>query len=243
MYEAYLAGLRGEAAAMPKEINEALATTHKETEDERLRYIAKKTSGKQFLYEELGLKSPSQMTRSQKTELQAVLMASKEFFKTQSWEAVDYGVRINDSGSSMGLERYWVLVQKDGDLDQIIEFKKMARPAAEFYQEQLDTNERIEEIKAVYGQNLSSRFQVMSAGDATFWMRPRRSNVVDLDKAPFDSDSFQSQWGLYLCNWLGQKQRRMEVGRDLLKQIQKSDDIKGKLEDLSRAYVDEVTSY
>jgi hypothetical protein len=243
MYEAYLAGLGGQVADVPDEVARALTTTHKTTEDDRLRYLAKKTQGHRFLYDKLELKSSAQMTRAQKTELRAALKASKEFFKMQNWEAVDYGVRINDSGSSMGLERYWVLVQKDGQLDQIIEFKKMAKPATEFYQEQLNTSDRTDEIRAVYGENLSLQFQLINAGDLSFWMRPRHSNLVDLDRDPFDKDSFQHQWGLYLCNWLGQKQRLMEVGRDLLKRIQKNDDIKSKLEDLSRAYIDEVTSY
>ncbi|MBX2995695.1 MAG: DUF2252 family protein [Bdellovibrionaceae bacterium] len=243
MFEAYVEGLQGKAHEIPEDVQEALATTKTEMKEARLKYIEKNTTNGKFNHERLESKPVSKMTAAQKSELQAVLAQSAGIFQSKGWKAVDYALRVNDSGSSMGLERYWVLVEVNGKLDQVIEFKKMTKPAVEFYQDQLDAAGRIDEIRMVYGEKMSSDFQVVSAAGQDFWMRPRRANAVDLDKSPFDLWAFQKEWGLYLCNWMGQKQRRLENGRELLKLIQKNEAMKDELEALSRAYIAEVETY
>lgn len=243
MFEAYVDGLKGKAHAVPEDVVDALKTTRTESKEARRAYIEKNTVNGKFDHERLESKPVSRMTAAQKAELQAVLAASASIFQSKGWKAVDYALRVNDSGSSMGLERYWILVQVGGQLDQIVEFKKMTKPAVEYYQDQLEAAGRIDEIRRVYGEKMSSDFQVVSAAGEDFWMRPRRANVIDLDKSPFELWAFQKEWGLYLCNWLGQKQRRLENGRELLKLIQKNEQMKDELEALSRAYLAEIDSY
>lgn len=243
MFDNYIAGINGKKLAMPQKIAQILNSKGEQNTSNRLqKFFNNKVANQKFAYDELNLTSVSNMTKVQKKELEEVKKKIGTYLTSQNLKIVDQALRVNDSGSSMGLPRYWFLIAKDSKLVQVLELKQMATAAVSFYSKQNLTPRRISDVLAAYGVSLSDDYRVVQTDENSYWMRPRRVQAIDLDIAPFDDLEFQQRWGLYLCYWLGLKQSKLKNGEKLRQAIANEGDLKSKIEEISRAYLDDVLS-
>lgn len=243
MFDNYVAGINGKNIAMPQEIAKILNMKNDQNTSKRLqKFFDNKVVNHKFAYEALSLTAASDMTKAQKEELEKIKKKLGTYLSSQNLKIIDQALRVNDSGSSMGLPRYWFLIAKDSKLVQVLELKQMAKAAVSFYSKQNATPRRISDVLTAYGVSLTDDYRVVQTDENSYWMRPRRAQAIDLDIAPFDEPEFQQRWGLYLCYWLGAKQAKLKNGQKLRQAIANEGDLKSKIEEISRAYLDDVLS-
>lgn len=241
IFDAYVDGLRGSKIAEPDAMADARAESQRDIEAGHAKYIDKHTTSKGMLdLKELDLTGQDDFSASQKKALAAL---SKIALKNTGFaEVVDAGFKVNDSGSSLGMDRYWLLLGKNGEGKLLLEFKELGRSAVSYYQRQAGTEARVKEVLDVYSDDglNDEKFGVVTAAGKEFWMRPRHYQALDLDDEDLSSKD-QKEFAEYTANWIGLSQRSQADGKKLLKLIEKDrKTAKEALEEMVRAYLEEI---
>ncbi|MGZ3693850.1 MAG: DUF2252 family protein [Bdellovibrionota bacterium] len=241
IFDAYLDGLKGKPASEPKALASARGDSQKDIDAAHLKYIRKHTkkSGKLDL-EDLELTGQDEMSPAQKKTLAEL---SKVALKKSGLSAViDAGYKVNDSGSSKDMDRYWILLGDRGEGTLLMEFKELSRSAVSYYERQDNTASRVNAVLDVYSEDGldADKFGVVSSGNQDFWMRPRHYQSLDVDEKEF-SEKEMRDFAEYMANWMGLAQRSQASGAKLLKLIEKDPrEAKEALEKMVRAYLEEL---
>lgn len=241
VFNAYVAGLRGEKTEEPTALANARAESAKEIEEAHEKYIRKHTKRDGSLNtEELELTGRDDFTAGQKKTLAGLSRIALK--RTDLKELVDAGHRVNDSGSSADMDRFWLLLGKKGEGSLLLEFKELGRPAVSYYQRQASTETRVNEVLEAYSEDGldDEKFCVVSANGKDFWMRPRHYQALDLDDEELSARD-QKEFAIYTANWMGRAHRAQDEGKTLLKLISADERAaKEALEQMVRAYIAEM---
>lgn len=241
VFDAYVDGLAGEDAAEPSALAEARESSQKDIDAKHQKYIAKHSASDGKLdYADLEITRKDSMSAAQKRAFEALSTIALK--KTGYSEVLDGGYKVNDSGSSANMDRYWILLS-DGRKDKLlVELKELGKPAVGYYQRQSATESRVRDVVDAYSESGLDKdlFGVVSVGSEEFWMRPRKYQALDLDDEELSAKD-QKEFAIYMANWMGQAQRSQSDGKALLKLIEKDRKAaKTALESMVRAYLEEI---
>lgn len=219
LFKAYLEGLKGRDVEESSLLEEARAETAATIEGLHTRYVNKYVSGDQFDYGGLGLIPVSRMSRGQKEELEAI---TGVVLKKSGYEKVwDRGFRMNDSGSSAGLGRFWFLLGSNAKPTRILEAKELDRPALDYYEPQGPAPARVAAVVKAYSEDGfdPTLFGVISGAGKNYWLRPRKYQALDLDDkhSPAEKRAFAD----VVAQWIGARQRAQAGGAELLRMLEK----------------------
>lgn len=240
-FDAYVAGLRGEKVDEPAALAEARKSSQKDIEEAHLKYIRKHTKNGKLDLDDLKLTGLAELTAKQKKTADALSRIALK--RTGLEEVLDVGFKVNDSGSSADMERYWLLLGDGREAKLLLEFKELPESAVAYYQSQNGTASRVAKVVNAYSQSGldEDKFGVVSANGVDFWMRPRHYQALDLDDEEL-SGKDQKEFAQYLANWMGRCQRDQAGGKKLLKLIEEDEKAaKNALEEMVRAYLEVIT--
>jgi hypothetical protein len=240
VFEVYAKGLRGGRSEIPDLMSEAREEGIHDIQKKHRKYIRKHLKDGSLDLKELGLTAPSELNRGQKADWDYLSKIALQ--RTGEKEVLGGGYIVNDSGSSAGMSRYWILLGEENDPRLLIEFKELSRPAISYYQDQPSQEARVEKVVAAYtkGGFDESHFGTVKANGKYFWMRPRHYQALDLDEDKA-SESDRKDFSLYLANWMGLMQSKQREGAALSRLIEKDPrSAKEALEKMVRAYQKEM---
>lgn len=240
IFDAYLSGLRGEAAEASLLFAAARDTSAADIEAAHRKYLEKNVEGGKFRYQSLRMTALAELSKEQRRE---VARLEPEMLKKSGLAKVyDVGYRVNDSGSSAGMARYWFLLGSASEPTRILEAKELSpRSAADYYQPQAADGPRVREVVEAYTSNglNESLFGVVKA-DANYWVRPRKYQALKLDDEDLSDDEIR-EFAFQVAHWMGSMHARQRSGDALLKKIdQDPKAAKDALESLVRAYLKEI---
>jgi hypothetical protein len=193
--EAYAKGLAGQSLKEPKEIKDLLKADASFYTQQLQKYTGKKLQEA----EEFDIKS-----------LTSAQMTTMEFFtrheSLSSLRKPELIFRVNDTGSSLGMERYGFVGRDNKNKVKVIEFKQLKCSGSGAPKRQ-DLNDSYNAVQSFYRQHFPSDY--MSAQKIVFYnsnfylVREKVNNPlkkVDIDKLP---DSDQQDYANFYANYLG----------------------------------------
>lgn len=189
VFNEYVSGLRGQPVDRSEVFEEAQEESLADIEKAHLKYLRKNTIEGKFRYEDLRMTRIPDLLRAKREEADALGRVVLEM--TGLRKIYDVGYRVNDSGSSAGLSRYWYLLGSDTEPTRIVEAKELAdRPALDYYQSQSGDEARVREVVNAYSsEGLDPKlFGVVRANKANYWVRPRKFQYLKLDDEDLDDD-------------------------------------------------------
>ncbi|WP_413943797.1 hypothetical protein [Bdellovibrio sp. HCB-162] len=223
LYNAYLDGLSGQTMAKPDYLTSVESKSADKFSQRQEKYLDKISQNKKFS----GNAPVSSLTTAPK-EIQDLYKRSLETFKNliQDHSILDVGYRIKDSGGSMGLPRFWFLLEKKGQR-HVWEFKLETDPASSLFAVQPDALDRFTEVSKVYrpSEKAAGPYGFIQSGNDVFLVRERFDVYFDLDpaKAVSKKDIQDGQeMSLYLANQMGLRHGAQQDGTKLLKSLEKS---------------------
>jgi hypothetical protein len=241
VFDAYVDGLGGSEADEPSALKEARGESQKDIEAKHQKYIAKhSTKDGKLDYADLELTGLDSLSASQKSEFAALSKIALR--KTGYSEVIDGGYKVNDSGSSANMDRYWLLLSDGRNEKLLVEFKELGKSAVAYYQRQSSTENRVNNLVEAYSDSgLDPKlFGVASTSSKDYWLRPRHYQALDLDDEKVSAKD-QKEFAFYMANWMGQAQRAQTDGKALLKLIEKDRKAaKNALEEMVRAYLEVI---
>jgi len=240
VFEAYLAGLSGYAPEHSAIFDAARAVKRAGIESAHRRYLEKNTLAGKFRYAELRMTPVKQLSDAQRKEVGRLEKILTE--KSGLPKVYDVGYRVNDSGSSAGMARYWFLLGSEEAPSRILEAKELApRSAVDYYEPQAADSERVGEVVDAYSRKGldETLFGVVKA-DAYYWVRPRKYQALKLDDEDL-TDAELREFAFQVANWMGAMQARQAGGQALLKKLEEDPRAAKKaMESLVRAYLKEI---
>lgn len=240
IFGAYVKGLQGEETDVPSALKDARKQSAKDIKEKHAKYIKKHTKDGKLDLEDLELTGKDDFKAEQKRTLTALSREALE--RTGEKEVLDAGYKVNDSGSSADMDRYWLLLGEGGDARLLLEFKELSKPAVGYYQRQANNETRVKEVLEHYSEEgLDEKlFGVVTVGSKAYWMRPRKYQALDLDDEELTAKD-QKEFVKYMANWMGLSQREQSSGKSLLKLIEDDEKTAKKaLEEMVRAYLKEM---
>ncbi|RZA09834.1 MAG: DUF2252 domain-containing protein [Proteobacteria bacterium] len=240
IFDAYLSGLKQEEAPGSALLSEAEEKSAKDIEASHLRYVGKNTFEGKFLYAQLRMAPRADLSLRHQREIEKLEpLLLKQTGLSKVW---DIGFRVNDSGSSAGMARYWFLLGNAGAPTRILEAKELApRAAVDYYAPQAEDSARVAEVLKAYSDKGfdDSLFGVVKAG-SNYWVRPRKYQALKVDDEDL-KDSELREFALGVAHWMGAMQARQAGGAKLLGQIEEDPKAAKKaMEELVRAYLKEI---
>lgn len=240
IWKAYLKGLRQESLDdVPGFIEKVMDKTRDEWLSEQEDFIAHKTKNGKLDKEELGLKPLSQLNK--KDLAKAKLLIAKVASVLPGAVVLDSAFKVKEDGGSRGLLRVWVLTEQNGKLG-IHEFKEMAMPATNYFEDQKDQLARLEEVtKTFWGVADPAEYKVVSIDGGSFWLRPRYKYELKFNADKIDSDKkFEKyeKWNEFIAYLLGRLHGKQPAARELRQTLQEKDleMVMEKIKDFSKAY-------
>lgn len=185
--KAYAEGLRGEAYPAPRVLAKMEGKRSKYFEGKHLKMLRELTvKMKQLKFP--GLKD-IQVIPATLPEIQNLFSEVKDDFLedlsaefVSDIEALDFAYRTRDIGGSKFLPRFWVLVRGPFVNDyEIFEYKQLARPSTDEFQDQGDSIARVEAaIKLFSNKKVDVRFSPLKTAPMDFWRKPVEPDYLDL---------------------------------------------------------------
>nr|WP_295902055.1 DUF2252 family protein [uncultured Bdellovibrio sp.] len=241
LYNAYLDGLSGQTMSKPDYLTSVESKSADKFTERQEKYLDKITQNKKFS----GNAPVSSLSTAPK-EVQDLYQRSLETFNNlmQDYSILDVGYRIKDSGGSMGLPRFWFLLEKKGQR-HVWEFKLETDPASSLFAAQPEALERFNEVNKIYrpSEKVAGPYGFLQSGNDVFLVRERFNVYFDLDpaKAASKKDIQDGQeMSLYLANQMGLKHGAQQDGAKLLKHLEKSNSYENFL-GLAKDYVNLIS--
>jgi hypothetical protein len=193
--EAYTKGLNGQSIKEPKEIKDLLKAGASYYSQQLQKYTAKKLEEAQ----EFDIKSLNS----------AQMMNVEHFNRHQSVSSLrspELIFRVNDTGSSLGMERYEFVGRDSKNNVKVIEFKQLKCSGSGAPRRQ-DLNDSYNAVQSFYRQHFPSDYmsaQKIIFYNANFYLIREKVNnplkKIDIDKL---SNSDQQDYANYYANYLG----------------------------------------
>lgn len=248
IWKSYLKGLRQESLDdIPRFIEKVMDKTRGDWLSEQEDFIANKTKNGKLDKEELDLKPLSQLNK--KDLARAKLLIAKVGSVLPGAVVKDSAFKVKEDGGSQGLLRVWVLVEQNGKLG-INEFKEMAPPATQYFENQKEQQARLQEItKMFWGVENPAEYKVVSIDGDNFWLRPRYKYSLKFNADKIDSDKkFEryEEWNEFIAYLLGRLHGKQPQAKALRATLQEKDldAVIEKIKDFSkdyRAHLDELS--
>lgn len=237
VFSAYQRGLNGQEDQAPGFLAAALQSSPADMLKRHEKWVDKRSHQGLFDYEKLELTPMSGLNHGQKADLE--VLAGVALKKSKLKQVFDRAYRVNDTGSSAGMSRYWLLVG-NAKPQRIYEFKELGRAAVDFYRAQPETDRRVQEVVEAYSEGFrGDELDLVQADGKFYWMRLKHIQEVDLDSDDFSFGQIQD-FSVYLANWMGLMQVRQSDGKGLAKRLASDKQAKESVEALVRAYLAEV---
>ena len=192
---AYVKGLSGQSTKEPKEIKDLLKADVSFYNQQLQKYTGKKLQEAQ----EFDIKSLSS----------AQLTNVERFTKHESVSSLrkpELIFRVNDTGSSLGMERYEFVGRDSKNAVKVIEFKQLKCSGSGTPKRQ-DLNDNFNAVQGFYSQHFPSDYmsaQKIIFHNASFYLIREKVNnplkKIDIDKM---SNSDQQDYANYYANYLG----------------------------------------
>lgn len=220
LWEAYIAGLRGEKAEMPEVLQAAKKRSKKEFLELQEKLLSHYTDGDRF-NEKAGLQ-PVDLADPKTKKLFSENRES--FFRVLSPSKIlDMGFYIKDGGGSQGLPRFWFLIEDPKGRREIVEFKTMAEPAVDLYRPQADSDTRFANLVRIYRTSQPyGIYTVVKGSGVDFIARTKLGSFLDLNPKDIrnlsDVEDGRSV-SLYLANRVGRWHGEQTGGQQLLSSL------------------------
>lgn len=166
----YVAGLKGQSTDLPGYVQEALELPMAEMDKKIAKYVAKRTDGDRFLFEEGEIERyRGSLTQS---EIQRLFPQGR---------VLDLGSRPKDRGGSADAERIWVLVQTQTHGKRIFELKEYQPTAMTEYQSQPTIGSWIQAVREVFRPGLAPEDYdlVEPRAEKLYWLREKKVDLYD----------------------------------------------------------------
>jgi hypothetical protein len=231
--------MEGKRTIVSSLMAEAQSVNQKTIEAKHASYLAKHAPKGLLNYVDLGLLPESDFSIAQKTEAKA--LKAELLRVTGARKIYSVGYKVDASGNSKGMDRYWFVVGTEKAPTRLFEAKEQARPALDYFAPQLDQAARIKEVTRFYSERGPDPkvFNVIS-GKKSYWLRARKWQALDLDDEEI-SDQELADFSLYMAQWMGRMAGRQPSGKFL--RVKLNEDVKQTKEDLEnyvRTYMAEM---
>lgn len=192
---AYVKGLNGQSVKEPKEIKDLLKADVSFYSQQLQKYTGKKLQeAEEFDIKTLTSAQLTNMERFSKHESVATLRKPELIF------------RVNDTGSSLGMERYEFVGRDSRNAVKVIEFKQLKCSGSGAPKRQ-DLNDSYNAVQSFYRQHFPSDYmsaQKIIFHNSNFYLIREKVNnplkKIDIDKM---SNSDQQDYANYYANYLG----------------------------------------
>ena len=215
LWLAYVMGLSGREYFPPSILSRALNRSWRSENEMRQKGLKKWTNDDhtRFNFEKTSALPMDNMDECTREKYEKAKKAIRRALGDS--EILDQGFLIKTTGGSQGLERFWFLVNDDGDT-KIVEFKRLGNPAVAEYKSQPISRRRLDVLTEIYrdGEN-DSDFSVIEAGEADYLKRIREKRFLDFDPSKIDSSDISDYLEMveYIANWMGVRQARQNQGQ------------------------------
>ena len=193
--EAYSKGLSGQNIKDPKEIKDLLKANASYYQDQLQKYTGKKLQeAEEFDVKSLTSAQTTLMERFSKHESVTSLRKPELIF------------RVNDTGSSLGMERYEFVGRDTKNSVRVIEFKQLKCSGSGTPKRQ-DLNDSFNAVQSFYSQYFPSNYmsaQKIIFHNSNFYLVREKANnplkKIDIDKM---NNADQQDYANYYANYLG----------------------------------------
>lgn len=195
MVSAYIEGLEGVLREPPRQLQSVLKTSLSDYERHQRKFLSKFINKNRFKHGEFDLQP---VARQQRDALMPYIVG----------EPLDFAVYKKPDGGSQGVLRYWVLVEKDGEL-HFLEFKKMVRPSVAQFRDQVSDQERLSAVLQNYWpESLQVHWQAVEIDKEVFLRRWRQVDLLKVHRVFKNPASSQkmAEWSAYMLGDSHKKQ-------------------------------------
>lgn len=221
LLDAYKDGLQKDKKDTPALFKEAFSKSREDLLKEHAQWVQKRLKADYKLNnKELKIKGLKDLT---KDISEAGENLSKLLVKNRKAKAVyDIGYKVEDSGSSRGMPRYWFSLTTPQNNLSIYECKQLADPATAYYAPQKNSSSRIADVLQAYSDAKTDDSFVFPVANLSYWCRPKGFDFVDRDMIEGNRKNLEQMTKLsrYFANWIGLKQSAQPEGAQLLKALE-----------------------
>lgn len=239
LLDAYKDGLQKDKKDTPQIFKDAFAKSRSDLLKEHAEWVQKRLKEDYKLNnKELKIKGLKDLTKDISDAGETL---SKLLLKNHKAKAIyDIGYKVEDSGSSRGMPRYWFSLSTMQNNLSIYECKQLADPATAYYTAQKNSTSRISEVLKIYSDAKAEDSFVFPVANVSYWCRPKGFDFVDRDMIENNRKNLEqmTKLGRYFANWIGLKQSALPEGPQLLKALEEF----GK-KDLLEETSDLITNY
>jgi hypothetical protein len=220
LWEAYIAGLKGQKAELPEILKQAKDRSSQDFLDLQVRLLQKLTSNGRF-------KKTAELTSLEDAPPPIAnlftLNAPLFYQRLLPAKILDKGYYIKSGGGSQGTPRFWFLIEHAERRQEIIEFKTMAEPSVALFRPQLDPQARFLSLVKTYRTSMPfGLYESLNGVNAHFIVRTRIKSFLEIDpediQGPRDIEDGK-QISIYMANRAGRWQAEQPGGHQLLTRL------------------------
>lgn len=244
LIKAYISGLSGEEARLPKVLRRAQEASFKESKQSIEEYVEKNSKSKK-------LKLKSGMFRLQDADPTVTRIFARvdkpfaDYLAERHYTIVDLAVRIKGEGGSQNLPRFMYLVEKDGEL-AIIEFKFSVGAAAGMMSSKALPHpaQRFTDLARHYSRSdLAPIVDWLTVGQYQFHVREKHPPLMEFDPKKIRVGEVRAdaeEIYQYLAGLLGRAHGRQARGPAFLRRIQSQDDFVELSQKWVQSYIEDL---
>lgn len=218
LLDAYKDGLQKDKKEVPGFLKEAFAKTRAELMIEHAQWVQKNLKADYKLdNKELKIKGFKNLP---KDIVDTGENLAKQLVKAGKAKIIyDSGYKVEDSGSSRGMARYWYSMTTAKNNLSIYECKQLNDPATAYYTPQKNHTQRIADVLKVYSDVETDDSYVFATANTSYWCRPKHFDFVDRDVIENGRKNLVNMTKIsrYFAYWMGLKQSSQPEGEPLLK--------------------------